>query len=43
MTVFAAVELGGMTIRVAIAEGTVENIVDRTTVRSGMGGRGGRG
>lgn len=33
--VFAAVELGGMTIRVAIAEGTVENIVDRTTFKTG--------
>lgn len=31
---YAAVELGGMTIRVAIAEGTVENIVERTNFKT---------
>lgn len=30
----AAVELGGMTIRVAIADGSAENIVDRATFKT---------
>lgn len=35
MVRYAAVELGGMSIRVAIAEGSVENIVARETFRTG--------
>ena len=31
---YAAVELGGMSIRVAIAEDTPENIVDRKTFKT---------